>query len=298
LLPAVACCFIIMLIAPYTNSSELDSAMTVSDPITVMSYNIRFNNPGDGINAWPHRSDHVAEMMGEKYQTDIIGVQEALKSQIDDLQERLPDYSWVGVGRDDGEEAGEFSPIFYRPDRFELIVANTFWLSELPHQPGHISWDAMHTRVATWARFTDLSSNQDFYVINTHFDNRGNRARVESAKLIRSFIADLKEHIPVIVTGDFNAPESSKAYSVMSEIPGIIDSRYASETGHEGPTATFNNWEELRADESRIDYIFVRDNVRVLTHRILDDRYDGRFPSDHLPVIVELLFKNQINLSG
>ncbi len=257
--------------------------------LTVISYNIRYDNPGDGMNAWPQRSDHVAEMMGVKYQADIIGVQEALKSQIVDLEERLPEYSWVGVGRDDGKEACEFSPIFYRSDRLELIVAHTFWLSETPHQPGSISWDAAITRIVTWAKFKDRSTHQEFYVINTHFDHRGNQARVESAKLIGSFIADLIKNIPVIVTGDFNATENSKTYSVMTNIPGIVDARYASETEHAGPTASFNNWKELRADESRIDYIFVRDNVRVLTHQILDDRYDGRFPSDHLPVLVDVL---------
>ncbi|MEX1261841.1 MAG: endonuclease/exonuclease/phosphatase family protein [Balneolaceae bacterium] len=272
-----------------TNSSERNAEMIQSDSIKIMSYNIRYDNPDDGINAWSNRSDQVAEMMGKKYQADIIGVQEALKSQIDELQNRLPSYSWVGVGRDDGKEAGEFSPIFYKSDRFELVATNTFWLSESPDQPGSISWDAAITRVATWAILKEKSSGEDFYVINTHFDHMGEVARVESAKVIGEFVSNIDEEFPVVITGDFNVPETSEAYSVMTNLPGISDARYASETEHEGPTATFNNWEELGSDESRIDYIFVRDNVRALTHKILDDRYDGRFPSDHLPVLSEVL---------
>ena len=262
-----------------------------SESITVMSYNIRFDNPNDGINAWPHRKDAVAEMMGPKYGSDIIGVQEALRHQLDEIQERLPGYSWVGVGRDDGRNAGEFSPIFYNDDRLDLVATNTFWLSENPHTPGSVSWDAAITRVVTWAKFTDLVSEQNFYVINTHFDHIGEQARVESSKMMIDFISDLDENIPVIITGDFNVPETSEAYSVMADAPGIKDARYASETEHEGPTATFNNWEELRPPESRIDYIFVTDNIRVLNHRILDDRYDGRFPSDHLPVISDVVLE-------
>lgn len=285
--------FMIALQTIDTSLLERDFEMIQSDTILVMSYNIRYDNPDDGINAWPNRSDHVAEMMGEKYQTDLIGVQEALKSQIDDLQERLPDYSWVGVGRDDGKEAGEYSPIFYKTDQFDLIATNTFWLSESPDYPGSISWDAAITRVATWAKFKNRSGGQDFYIINTHFDHMGEVARVESAKVIGEFVSGIEEEYPVIVTGDFNVPETSEAYSVMTDLPGILDARYASESEHEGPTATFNDWEELRPEETRIDYIFVRENVGVLTHRILDDRYDGRFPSDHLPVLVDVLLPEE-----
>lgn len=281
--------FMIALQTTSTNSSERNAEMIQTDSISVMSYNIRYDTPDDGINAWPNRSDQVAEVMGEKYQADIIGVQEALKSQIDDLQERLPDYTWVGVGRDDGKEAGEFSPIFYKAERFDLIATNTFWLSESPNQPGSISWDAAITRVASWAKLKDRASGRNFYIINTHFDHMGEVARVESAKVIGKFISGIEEEYPVIVTGDFNVPETSEAYSVMTDLPGILDARYASETEHEGPTATFSNWEELRPEETRIDYIFARDNVRVLTHQILDDRYDGRFPSDHLPILVDVL---------
>jgi len=266
-----------------------DSSQESSESIIVMSYNIRYDNPDDGINAWPHRKDHVAEMMGSKYSTDIVGVQEALRHQIDELQERLPDYSWVGVGRDDGKDKGEFSPIFYRTDKFDLLATNTFWLSETAHQPGSKSWDAAITRIVTWAKFTDLHTDEEFYFLNTHFDHVGEQARIESSKMITEFASDFEENIPIIITGDLNVPETAEAYSVLADFPKFLDARYASETGHEGPTATFNNWEELRPPESRIDYIFISNEITVLNHRILDDRYNGRFPSDHLPVISEMV---------
>lgn len=274
---------------PEIQCTENVSAIGENVAITVMSYNIRFDNPRDGINAWPHRKDNVAEMMGPKYNSDIVGVQEALRHQIDELQERLPNYDWVGVGRDDGKDTGEFSPIFYRTDRFELVATNTFWLSENTGYPASKSWDTAITRIVTWARFSDKQTEQDFYVLNTHFDHRGQQARVESAKLMLDKVVSLDKNVPVIITGDLNINERNEAYKIFRDADGLYDARYSSETGHEGPTATFNNWEELRPAESRIDYIFVSSGIRVLNHRILDDRYDGRFPSDHLPVISDLI---------
>lgn len=271
--------------------NQTTSDMSIQDPqrLTVMSYNIRYDTPDDGINAWPNRKEHVAEMMGDRYGADIIGVQEALKHQIRELRAMLPHYSWVGVGRSDGWDEGEFSPIFYNSDRLDLVATNTFWLSESPHQPGSTSWDAAITRVATWAKFADLETGGEFYVLNTHFDHVGEQARVESSKIISEFVSNLWEALPVIVTGDFNVPESSDAYTILAESEGLDDARYVSESGHEGPTASFSNWEELQPGESRIDYIFVSKGIRVLSHAMLDDRFDGRFPSDHLPVHAELL---------
>ena len=253
--------------------------------MTVMSYNIRYDNPNDGVNAWPNRKDYVAEMIADVYGADIIGVQEALKGQLDDLQFRMPGYARVGVGRDDGKDQGEFSPIFYKTNRFDLLATNTFWLSETPHRPGSKSWDAAITRVATWARFEDSVTNTEFYVLNTHFDHIGEVARVESARLVNEFIEDLEEGIPVVLTGDLNVTERSEAYAVLTNSPALNDARYLSKEEHKGPTASFSDWETLQSNESRIDYILVNNHVNVLTHQIAKDRFEGRFPSDHLPVI-------------
>jgi len=265
-------------------------AGALAEPITVMSYNIRMDTAADGINAWPYRKDAVAEMIGPKYEGDIIGLQEVLKRQLDDIQDRLPAYAWVGVGRDDGRDRGEFSPIFYRTDRFRLLATNTYWLSETPELPGSRSWDAAITRVVTWARFEDLSTGRQLTFFNTHFDHLGEQARVESSQLLLDRLVGIAGDTPFILTGDLNVQESEQAYKVLAHGNNLLgDARYVSETAHQGPTASFNDWESLRPPESRIDYIFISNGIRTLNHRILDDRYEGRFPSDHLPVVSELL---------
>lgn len=278
---------IIVLMMTLGNQSLHQHETETDNVLRVMSYNIRYDNPQDGINVWPNRKDEVAEMMTSVHDADIIGVQEALKHQLDELQGKMPNYTWVGVGRDDGNEKGEFSPIFFKTNRFDLLATNTFWLSETPQMPGSKSWDTAITRIATWARLSDLETGREFYVINTHFDHRGDVARIESARLILDFISGLEDGIPVFLTGDLNVTESSEAYAILSGSNMIDDARYRSESGHEGPTASFSDWETLNPEESRIDYIFVNDHVRVLSHTIADNRYDGRFPSDHLPVIVD-----------
>lgn len=253
--------------------------------VAVMSYNIRYDNPNDGSSAWPYRKDAVADMIGRQYQVDIVGLQEVLVHQLHDLTERLPYYGWVGVGRDDGHQKGEYSPILYRSDKFDLIATNTFWLSEHPETPGSKSWDTSITRVVTWAKFKDRSSEKEFYFFNTHFDHRGEQARIESAKLLLNRVSEISENLPVVITGDFNVNEQSEAYAIMKEDRSIHDARYVSETEHEGPTTSMNNWLEMREPETRIDYIFVNDGVRVLNHKILGNQYQSRFPSDHLPVL-------------
>jgi endonuclease/exonuclease/phosphatase family metal-dependent hydrolase len=266
-----------------------DRVAAPAPAFTVLSYNIRMDTPRDGINAWPHRKDHVADMIGPKHGADIAGLQEVLRHQLDDLATRLPAYAWVGAGRDDGRDGGEFSPIFYRRDRFAVLDHGTFWLSATPDVPGSKSWDTAITRIVTWARFRDRRDGREFQFFNTHFDHRGVQARLESARLLAARIEAMPAGLPVIVTGDFNVREDSEPYAVMTAVPGLRDSRYISATGHQGLTASTNNWETANAPETRIDYIFVRAGIRVRSHRILDDRYDGRFPSDHMPVIAEVV---------
>jgi endonuclease/exonuclease/phosphatase family metal-dependent hydrolase len=262
------------------------------DAIRLMSYNIRLNTTTDGINAWPNRADYVADMMVTRHGSDIIGVQEAMWGQLNDLSRLLPGYRWVGVGRADGDRRDEFSAILFREDRFELLQTHTFWLSRSPFRPGSKSWDAAIARIVTWARFTDRQTGTEFVLFNTHFDHRGERSRRESARLLRRMMPEIANGSPYILLGDFNDTEDSRTYSILSSIRGLEDARYLSETGHQGPTATFNNWVELRGPETRIDFIFVKEPIRVLRHMILDDRYNGRFPSDHLPVVADILLPN------
>lgn len=265
------------------------------DVIRVMSFNIRYNNPGDGINAWPHRKDHVAEVIGKRYNADLAGLQEVLKDQLDDLAQRLPGYGWIGVARDDGKEAGEFCPIFYRKDRLELLEKGDFWLSETPDVAGKMGWDAACNRIVTWGKFKDRKNGTVLYHFNTHFDHRGRIARVESAKLLWQKTSTLTGKIPAVVTGDFNTRETSLPYAILTgkEPVGdtrsdLQDGRYVSMNVHEGPTSTSTNWKQHGPPETKIDYIFVRNGITVLKHQVLTDRFEERYPSDHLPVLAEI----------
>ena len=271
------------------------ASVQAQEPVRVMSYNIRYNNPDDGINAWPNRKDHVAEMIGPRYQVDLAGLQEALKGQIDDLASRLPAYAWIGVGREDGKEQGEFTPIFYRKDRFELLENGTFWLSESPEIPGSKSWDAAITRIVTWGKFADRKNGGILYHFNTHFDHKGQQARVESAKLLWQKISTITAEVPTIVTGDFNTRESSLPYKILTgkepvgdATSDLKDGRYVSASPHEGPTSTSTDWTKQGPPETKIDYIFVRNGITALKHQVLTDRFEERYPSDHMPVLAEL----------
>lgn len=252
-------------------------AQAPENAFTVMTFNIRYDNPDDP-NPWQDRKDEVAEVIAG---ADIIGLQEALKHQIDDLAERLPGFAWFGVGRDDGEEAGEYTCIFYRKDRFDVVDQHTFWLSETPDEPGSKSWDAAITRIATWGKFKDKKRGNGFYVFNTHFDHRGREARYESARLLSGKIEEIAGSTPAILTGDFNTREYSDPYKALIE--SLKDARYLSGKATVGPRATYTNWREV-GEGSPIDYIFVTGNVNVYEAVNVDDTFRGFFPSDHLPV--------------
>ena len=254
-----------------------------------MSFNLRLDVASDGPNAWPLRKDWVAALV-RFYAPDALGVQEALAHMLADLDSRLPGFARVGVGRADGKTGGEFSAILYRTDRLALLDSGTFWLSPSPETPGSKGWDAAIERVATWARFRDRRTGCLHLHLNTHFDHIGEQARQESARLIRRRLAELSAGLPVIVTGDLNAEPRSISYRVFTRdtiagaVPPLVDAHDASRDGHYGPEST---WTAFRAIEPgrRIDYVLVSSSIPVLTHATLTDSWDGRFPSDHLPVL-------------
>lgn len=264
--------------------------------VRVMSFNIRYDEPRDKENAWPNRKKLVASMI-RFHQSDLVGLQEALKRQLDDLSDLLPEYAWLGVGRADGKTGGEFSAILYRKNRFNALEASTFWLSETPNAPSK-GWDAAYPRIVTWAKFRDKQTGTVFFHFNTHFDHRGIRSREESARLLLHRIDLLAHRLPAVVTGDFNFTESSRGYEILiakgaeSKNPALRlrDARYISEHGHYGPTSTFNEFKGL-IPLMKIDYVFVKGNVRVLQHGALSDTWDGKYPSDHLPVLAEIVFE-------
>ena len=243
-------------------SCDYDAVSSQDASIQTMSFNIRYNNPKDGINAWPNRKDYVAELI-KYYNVDLLGVQEALHGQMTDLQERLPDYQWIGVGRDDGAEEGEYSAIFFLKDRFVLEDHGTFWLSETPEEKGSFGWDAACVRIVTWAKFTDKNSSKTFFMFNTHFDHKGVIAREESAKLLVSKTSSIAGDIPAVVTGDFNSADTSIIYRTITSSQSnknlkyyLKDAFHLSELTPYGPEATFNGFGRLTSGH-RIDYIFV-----------------------------------------
>ncbi|GIV57242.1 MAG: endonuclease [Rhodothermaceae bacterium] len=258
---------------------------TTAQDLRVMTYNIRFDNPQDGIHAWPNRQERVASTI-RFHDVDVAGLQEALRHQIDTLAARLPGYAWLGVGRDDGRDGGEFSPIFYRKDRLTPVRHGTFWLAPTPGVPGSKGWDAALPRIATWAVFEDRSTGWRFLFMNTHFDHLGTTARTESARLITRRLAELAGALPVILTGDFNFTPEAPGYALLTET--LADARIRTETPPHGPEGTFTGFTGEVRPARRIDHVFTGPGLRVLRYGVLAECVDGRFASDHLPVLVIL----------
>ena len=263
------------------------------DVFRVMTYNIRYagNEETDGVNAWSKRKKLVASMISFNH-ADIVGLQEALLPQLNDLTKLLPGYSWLGVGRDDGKSKGEFSAILFRDDRFEVIKNSTFWLSETPDIPS-MGWDAAFTRVVTWAEIKDKETAQTFFIFNTHYDHMGETARINSSKLLKERIGEICQNLPVIVTGDFNTKATTEAYQILTDQTDskliLYDAQSKSETEHHGSNVTFNGFGTSIEPGNKIDFIFVTKDVEVLKHGVIDEVVDGRYPSDHMPVIAEIL---------
>ncbi|MBD0297820.1 MAG: endonuclease/exonuclease/phosphatase family protein [Flavisolibacter sp.] len=265
-----------------------------AQPLNIMTFNIRYNNPGDSMNAWPYRKDKAAAQI-LFHQAHIVGVQEALHDQMMDLQQQLKQYKYVGVGRDDGKQKGEYSAIFYDTARLQLLQTETFWLSEQPNVPGSKSWDAAITRIVTWARYRDKKTRKVFYAFNTHFDHLGKIARRESAKLLLQKIQAIAGNNPTIVTGDFNAIPSDEPIQVLTDNTNafhLINTISISQQPHYGPTGTFNGFMRNELTNEPIDHIFVTNmtkGVKVLQHATLSESWQGRFSSDHFPVIASIV---------
>ena len=262
-------------------------------PINVMSFNIRLNNPGDSLNAWPYRKDFAASQI-RFHEAQIVGVQEALHGQMVDLIDRLPGYRYVGVGRDDGKQKGEYSAIFYDSTRLQVLSSQTFWLSPQPEVPGSKGWDAAITRIVTWAKFRDRRSKRIFFVFNTHFDHIGKEARRESAKLLIEKVNQIAGKTAAIITGDFNSIPSDEPIRIITDNSNplhLVDARSISKTGHYGPTGTFTGFRSKEASDDPIDYVFVKNNVKVVKHATFSQTWNGRFSSDHFPMFAQVIIE-------
>lgn len=255
---------------------------------SAMTYNIRYNNVNDGEDQWDNRKTSlVKEILF--YEPDFIGIQEGLHEQVQYLDESLAQYTYIGVGRDDGKTKGEYSAVFYHTDRVKLLEDGTFWLSETPENPS-VGWDASMERICTYGYFKYKKGGDKIWVFNTHFDHRGHEARKESAKLIIQKIEELATSgEPVLLSGDFNLAPETEAIQMLSK--KFQDSYTHSGIAPLGPSGTFSGFDVNRENTHRIDYIFANDEVEIKKTAILSHWIDRHFNSDHFPVITQFNIK-------
>ena len=267
--------------------------------VRIMSFNIRYGSANDGENHWKNRREMVFDVIRNQH-SDVVGLQEALRFQIDEIRNAVPVYGEIGVAREDGRIDGEYSAILYRADRFGIAEAGTFWLSDTPDVAGSSHWGNACVRICTWARLIENKSGKAFYLFNTHLDHRSQPSREKSAVLLAQRIRSRNHKDPVVVTGDFNAGENNP---VVTYLKG--------ETAVDGPDGrkaktsvpmvdTFRvlhpNVKDVRTGHAfrgtrqgnKIDYVLVPPEAKVLEAQILYDNVDGRYPSDHFPVMARL----------
>ena len=282
--------------------------------LKVGSYNIRYHNAADSIrgNAWSQRGPHVAGILNYE-QHDVFGAQEVLVDQLHNLLAWLPGYGYIGVGRDDGKEAGEYAAIFYRKEKVRLLDSGHFWLSENPTVPG-LGWDAVCVRICSWGRFKHLASGKKFYFFNLHMDHVGTTARREAARLVVEKIRQIAKGAPVVLTGDFNVDQHNEIYEIFTHSGLLADSYIVAEQRF-SPNGTFNSFDPDLLTESRIDHIFVSPSTEVMHYAVRTDcywslagnegtvvtkkgndapqeislqTYERRLPSDHYPVFARI----------
>lgn len=267
----------------------LCSAPTLLGQNLVMSYNLRYDTPADGRYRWDKRKAKVVRKL-QADAADIIGFQEALISQVTYLDEQLEDYNWVGVGREDGGEIGEFAPIFYRTDTFEMIESGTQWLSQTPSVPS-IGWDASHKRIATWAILEERASQRKLLVINTHFDHRGSEARTNSSQILINVTDSLSAYyndLSAVVMGDFNTVVSNKTLRPLLDSFDYALTSCINFTECQA-AATYIGFPYATERQKAIDHIFTRHLV-VESYVVDIDNYGLGFLSDHRSVICRVAF--------
>jgi endonuclease/exonuclease/phosphatase family metal-dependent hydrolase len=255
---------------------------------TVGTFNLRYDNPRDSGNLWKDRLPRVAALI-EFHDFDILGTQEGLQHQLDSLQVALPAYSYYGIGRDDAAKKGEHSAIFYKTASFTVIDKGDFWLSETPTKPG-FGWDARINRICSWLLLNHKKTGKQFYCFNVHYDHQGMVARKESSKLIVAKIKSIAGDSPVILTGDFNGDHSSEWYQLIAN-SGLLLDTYTRVAKPYMPNGTFQGFGPNLNKDQVIDHIFTTKHFAVSNWGVLTDSYNGKFPSDHFPVISRVSLK-------
>ncbi len=236
--------------------------------LKVMTLNVRYDNPRDSLNAWPNRAAMVCDFI-EAEKPDILGMQEVLLRQYEVLDSALEEYASVGVGRSDGAKGGEMNPVFYRKERFDMARTKTFWLSETPEIAGSQAWGAGLPRIVTWMELVDKKTHDHFFFFNTHFAHDSDSARIMSSHLLLGKVDSIASDFPFIITGDFNQLPTSKGYAILTgpyeSTPLLWDSYVISDKNPDGPNYTFNGFSDKQGS-GRIDFIFVKDGIKVLDH--------------------------------
>ena len=280
---------------------EISTSVLFAEKYNIASYNVRNANESDSIagNAWSKRMPYMAKLI-KFHDFDLFGTQEGKLRQLQDLMTALPEYEYIGVGRDNGKQAGEHSAIFYKKDKFKVLDHGDFWLSETPEKPSK-GWGARYNRICSWGKFKDIKHKKTFLVFNLHLDHQSNKARSEGVKLVLKKIQEQPRHIPVVLIGDFNVDQNSEPYKVLNN-SGILKDTY--------DKAEFKYVMNETFDSQRIDHIFVTDDFKVKKYGVLTDcyqdyskpakkftrfyfgmdimQYEGRKPSDHFPVLTVL----------
>lgn len=283
-----------MALAAFTSCSKKD----VPVHLNWATFNIRYDNPEDSLNNWQYRRDSVANYL-KAQNIDICGMQEVLYSQLMDLEARLPEYEHVGVCRDDGDKAGEASPIFFLKERFDALDSGTFWLSEYPDSVGYVGWDGACCRIATWAKLQEKKSGKVFMAVNTHFDHVGVEARRNAALLIIDKIKEIVGDQPAVLTGDFNVDDTSEAYKTITTNEFVLQDSHKTAETVEGPSYSWHDWGQQAMEERvKIDFIFITPTIKALRSTVYQEHaVDPEKPetqwgyiSDHNPVVAELEF--------
>ena len=278
--------FASLFLLAFINNSGVDNS---TGQLSVISFNIRYNNPADGVNAWKNRKQMVTEFLN-KIQPEIIGMQEVLYNQLMDIKNALPGYGWTGVGRDDGMEKGEYAPVFYNKEKLQLVRNGHFWLSETPEKTGSKSWGAHLPRIVTWVRLKDKASGKKIFFFNTHFSHVSDSARNGSARLLVKMINKIAGDTTVILTGDLNFTSESEGYKIIvtkENTTELVDAMFVSENPHFGGFSTFNGFGKTSV-KRKIDFIFTGGGLKVKKHGIYEIMEQDIFISDHWPVYARI----------
>lgn len=270
-------------------AGALPVSQTAGAPIAVMSFNIRYGTANDGENRWEARRAMLFDLVRDQ-NADLVGLQEALAFQIDEIVAAAPAYAVLGVGRDDAARKGEYAAILYRRDRFHVAQAGTFWLSDTPEVVASKTWGNRITRICTWARLIDRDGRA-LWIYNVHLDHESQPSRERSVALLRRRI-DARPHPsePVIVTGDFNVGETNPALAPLRAGGAFVDA-FRVKHPDERVAGTFTGFTHGRIDGDKIDYIFVQPAAAVVSAAIVRTSREGRYPSDHFPVTATVTFE-------